>query len=149
MVVIGGKVGREISGLASQRTQSLQDRFSRGLTRNQPVPQFLLLLRRQFFDGRFNFRDRAHTVEHSIWRPFYPSKFEQYPEQRGITVHALADPAKNPAILAGWLESSSAHASRHPSLFCKPSGFGGGRGHRWPALGTGDKEKPTQKELNR
>ncbi len=67
VIMIDGEIGGEVAALAGKRAQSLHDRLSRFLMIKKPFAQSLLIRWRQPFDGRFNFRNRAHITKHS-WR---------------------------------------------------------------------------------
>jgi len=59
--VVGREVGGEIAARPGQRAELLQNRSVRLVAPAKPFAQPLLLLGWQFFNCRFNFRNRAHA----------------------------------------------------------------------------------------
>ena len=65
MIVVGREVGGEIAARTGQRAELLQNRGVRLVAPAKPFAQPLLLLGWQFFNRRFNFRNRAHARQRS------------------------------------------------------------------------------------
>jgi len=65
MIVVGREVGGEIAARTGQRAELLQNRSVRFVAPAKPFAQPLLLLGWQFFNFRFNFRNRAHARQGS------------------------------------------------------------------------------------